>query len=209
MTALTALARVLAAESGRAQPIRTVRHVHVSDRPLVFIPLALAGEANAPLAAMIGDDRSSPTLLVVPEPRDRTERFAFAAGVADAVLRHIAGYDTDEPRDAPQIVVPGLAAVAFTRLLGRSTRFRRTTGEYAVPAPVPVLGRWLSFFTERRDHPASSLLLSATDMLAGHWATGQSATEDLNLAGSVTRGLAGGRGARGAGQRDRTGGRGT
>ena len=53
---LTSLARAIAAERETAQPIRTVRHVHVSDRPLVFIPLALAGEANAPLAAMVGDD---------------------------------------------------------------------------------------------------------------------------------------------------------
>ena len=56
MTLLTSLARALAAETGRAQPIRTVRHVHLSDRPLVFVPLQLAGEACAPLAAMVGDD---------------------------------------------------------------------------------------------------------------------------------------------------------
>ena len=38
-----------------AQLMRPVRHVHVSDRPLVFIPLGLAGEPCAPLAAMVGD----------------------------------------------------------------------------------------------------------------------------------------------------------
>lgn len=165
-------------ESGHAEPIRTVRHVHISDRPLVFIPLALAGEANAPLAAMIGDSPSSPAMLIVAEPRDRMERFAFTAELAGLLLKYIDSCDAD---DAPQILVPSPAAVAFTRLLGRSTRFRRTTGEYAVPASVPLLGRWLSFYAERGEHPASSLLLSATGMLAGHWATGQSATEDLNL----------------------------
>ena len=51
MSTLTALARAIAAERGAAQPACTVRHVHISERPLVFIPLALAGEANAPLAA--------------------------------------------------------------------------------------------------------------------------------------------------------------
>jgi hypothetical protein len=182
VTALTSLARVLAVESGRAQPIRTVRHTHISERPLVFVPIALAGEANAPVAAMVGDNRLAPTLLVVPEPRDRAQRFAFMAELADVMLRHIAAYDVDEPRDAPQLLVPNPAGVAFTRLLGRSTRFRRTTGEYAVPVTVPVLGRWLSFYTERRDHISSSLLLPATDILTGHWATGQSAAEDLNLA---------------------------
>ena len=46
---------------------------------------------------------------------------------------------------------------------------------------MPVLGRWLTFFTERAEHPASSLMLAVTDALALHWATGQSPVEDLNL----------------------------
>jgi hypothetical protein len=55
MTTLTSLARAQAVEAGRAQPICSVRHVHVTGRPLVLIPLTLAGEACA-LAAMVGDD---------------------------------------------------------------------------------------------------------------------------------------------------------
>jgi hypothetical protein len=82
MTALTSLARVVAAERGYAQPTRTVRHTHISDRPLVFVPLALAGEANAPLAAMVGDNRLAPSLLVVPEPRDRTGAIRFRGGAS-------------------------------------------------------------------------------------------------------------------------------
>jgi hypothetical protein len=86
MSTLTALARAVAVSTGTAQPICTVCHVHVSPRPLVFIPLALAGEANAPLAAMAGDDPAAPALLVVPEPRDRDQRFAFAAELAAVIL---------------------------------------------------------------------------------------------------------------------------
>jgi tellurite resistance protein TehA-like permease len=55
MSTLTSLARAVAVASGTAQRTRTVRHVHIGPRPLVFIPLALAGEAGAPLAAMVGD----------------------------------------------------------------------------------------------------------------------------------------------------------
>ena len=192
MSTLTSLARAIAAERETAQPISTVRHVHVSSRPLVFIPLALAGEANAPLAAMVGDNPSAPNLLVVPEPRDRDQRFAFAAELAGLILPYVQSYAAaEEPTggrepgtryaDAPQLLVPNPAAVAFTRLLGRSTRFRRTEGEYAVAASVPVLGRWLTFFAERAEHPASSVMLTATEALALHWATGQSPVEDLNL----------------------------
>jgi len=187
MTTLTSLARGLAVESGHAELIRTVRHVHLSDRPLVFIPLQLAGEANAPLAALAGDDRDKPRLLAVYEPRNRTERFEWAADLAASViLPYIEGYATgdtgDAYPDAPQILVPNLAGVKFTGLLGRSTRFRRTHGEWAVPAAVPHLGRWLSFYAERTSHPVSSLLLPLTSAVAAHWATGQSATEDQNLA---------------------------
>lgn len=174
MSTLTALARLAAASADRAVPVRTVRHVHISDQPLVFVPIALAGEANAPLAAMVGDNRLAPTVLVVAEPRDRSQRFAFAADLADIAGKHISG-------GAAQILVPNPAAATFTRLLGRSTRFRSTTGPYPVPAAVPLLGRWLSFYAERREHPGSSLLVPMTSALSAHWATGQSATEDAHL----------------------------
>ncbi|MGH3165466.1 MAG: hypothetical protein ACRDN0_06175 [Trebonia sp.] len=188
MTLLTSLARALAAERGRAELIRTIRHVHLSPRPLVFVPLELAGEANAPLAALIGDDPEKPHLLTVSEPRDRTQRFAWAADLAAVVLPYVDSFadaeigEDDTYRDAPQLLVPNPADVGFTRLLGRSTRFRKTQGEYAAPESVPLLGRWLTFFSERSEVPASALLLSLTGALTAHWATGQSATEDGHLA---------------------------
>jgi hypothetical protein len=195
VSTLTALARAQAWSAGTAQPVALVRHVHLAERPLVFVPLALAGEANAPLAAMIGDDPSSPLLLVVSQPRNRDQRFAFTAELADVVVPYIEGFCStaeevpagrDETRlrftDAPQVVVPNQAAIGFVRLLGRSTRFRRTTGEFAVRPAVPVLGRWLTYLAERTEHPGSCQLLAATEALSRHWASGQSELEDLNLA---------------------------
>jgi hypothetical protein len=191
---LTSLARLLAVETGRAQPTKTVRHVHLSDRPLVLVAAQLAGEACAPLAALVGDDRARPRLLVVYEPRDRTQRFAWAADLAEIVLGYLDGYakevpdSDDEPGakaepapDAPQLLVPNPRTVGFLRLLGRSTRFRKTTGEYAVPEAVPLLGRWLTYYSERTEVTPSALLLPLTAVLADHWASGQSATEDANL----------------------------
>jgi hypothetical protein len=196
VSTLTALARARAVAERVAQPICTVRHLHVSARPLVLIPLALAGEANAPLAAMVGDDPGSPRLLVVTQPRNRDQRFAFAAELAEVVVRHVEAFCSAmetvpsgpgrEPRqryaDAPQVLVPNPAAVGFFRLLGRSTRFRRSHGEYVIDPAVPVLGRWLSFLADRAEVPGSCLLMAATDALALHWASGQSSVEDLNLA---------------------------
>ncbi|HEX6498733.1 MAG TPA: hypothetical protein VF054_06830 [Micromonosporaceae bacterium] len=196
MSALTALARVEAVAIGRARPIATVRHVHLADRPLVVVPLALAGEANAPLAALVGTAEDSPTLLVVPQPRNRDQRFAFATLFAAHVLPHVTGYrgateivpggrgkpDRQRALDAPQLLVPNSGGVAFLKLFGRSTRFRRIDGPYPVDPSVPLLGRWLTFFAERAEHPGSCLLLAMTEALALHWATGQSALEDANLA---------------------------
>jgi hypothetical protein len=196
MSTLTSLARVQAVRAGRAQPIATVRHVHLHDRPLVFVPLVLAGEANAPLAAMVGDHPDSPRLLVVAQPRNRDQRFAFAASLASVIVSYVDGFVTgveavsvDRGRDirvryadAPQILVPNGAGVGFVRLFGRSTRFRRPDGDYAVDPAVPLLGRWLTFFAERTEHPGSCLLLAATAALGLHWATGQSPVEDQNLA---------------------------
>ncbi|MFI7414848.1 hypothetical protein ACIBU0_40055 [Streptomyces sp. NPDC049627] len=208
MSLISTLARMEAVSTGRAQPAATVRHRHLSDRPLVFVPLTTAGEAGAPLGALVGTDRDAPHLLVVPQPRDRDLRFAFLSELADVVLPYIDTYaevveaaernETDPETgkrvkvevelcaDAPQLIVPSRAGVDFVRLLGRSMRFRRTAEQdpeapYPAPPRVPLLGRWLTHFGERARVPGSSLLLAMTDVLTRHWATGQSTLEDQHL----------------------------
>ncbi|GHD99347.1 hypothetical protein [Streptomyces alanosinicus] len=208
MSLITTLARLEAVSSGRAQPVATVRHRHLSARPLVFVPLTTAGEAGAPLGALAGTDRDAPRLLVVPQPRDRDLRFTFLADLADTVLPYIDSYagsveaaertETDPETgqrvkveaelcaDAPQLIVPSRAGLDFVRLLGRSMRFRRTAEQdpeapYPAPPRVPLLGRWLTHYGERSRVPGSSLLLALTDVLSRHWASGQSALEDQHL----------------------------
>ncbi|BEL09694.1 hypothetical protein Q0Z83_078850 [Actinoplanes sichuanensis] len=195
MSTLTALARAQAVATGRAQPIATVRHLHVHDHPLVLIPLVMAGEANAPLAAMVGTDPARPRLLVVGQPRNRDERFAFAAELAATLVDYVDSF-TDATEDvavdrgkdvrqryvdAPQIWVPNPAGADFLRLFGRSTRFRRTDGDNPVPAAVPLLGRWLTFFANTAEVPGSSLLVNAVQALGLHWVTGQSSAEDAQF----------------------------
>ncbi|MEV7754103.1 hypothetical protein [Streptomyces griseofuscus] len=208
MSLIDTLARLEAVGSGRAQPLATVRHRHLSARPLVFVPLTTAGEAGAPLGALVGTDRDAPRLLVVPQPRDRDLRFTFLAELADVILPYIDSYATEveaaertetDPEtgkrvkvetelcaDAPQLIVPSRAALAFVRLLGRSMRFRRTAEQdpdapYPAPPRVPLLGRWLTHYGERSRVPGSALLLALTDVLSRHWASGQSGLEDQHL----------------------------
>jgi hypothetical protein len=195
LSTLTALARAQAVATGHAQPIATVRHLHVHDHPLVLIPLVMAGEANAPLAAMVGTDPARPRLLAVTQPRNRDERFAFAADLAATLVPYAGSFATDTEDvavdrgkdvrqryvDAPQIWVPNPGGVDFLRLFGRSTRFRRTDGDNPVPAAVPLLGRWLTFFAGAAEMPGSSLLVNAVQALGLHWVTGQSSAEDAQF----------------------------
>ncbi|MCM4080818.1 hypothetical protein [Paractinoplanes hotanensis] len=195
MSTLVALARAQALAAGRAQPITTVRHLHVHDRPLVLIPLAMAGEANAPLAALLGSAEDQPRLLVVRQPRNRDERFAFFAALAGVVVPYLDSFagateavPVDRGRDvrhrfvdAPQIWVPNPGGADFLRLLGRSTRFRRTDGDFPVPPSVPRLGQWLTFLASSAEVPGSSLLVNAVQALTQHWATGQSSAEDAHF----------------------------
>jgi hypothetical protein len=213
MSTLRALAKAQAVAAGVAQPVATVRHLHLSDRPLVLVPLALAGEANAPLAALVGAAPDGARLLVVPQPRNRDQRLAFAAELAAIVLPYLESFrgvseavPVDRGRDVryryvdvPQLLVPNPAGITFLRLLGRSTRFRsddpssahltphrdlelsRPDGDHPVHPSVPLLGRWLTFFAERAEQPGSAALVALTEALTLHWATGQSAVEDLHL----------------------------
>ncbi|MBT2488121.1 hypothetical protein J7E96_06180 [Streptomyces sp. ISL-96] len=208
MSLISTLARLDAVRSGRAQALATVRHRHLSERPMVFVPLTTAGEAGAPLGALVGTDRDAPRLLAVTQPRDRDLRFAFLAELAETVLPYIDGYADDveaaernetDPEtgkrvkvevelcaDAPQLIVPSRAGIEYVRLLGRSMRFRRTAEQdpdtpYPAPPHIPLLGRWLTHYGERARVPGSSLLLAATDLLGRHWATGQSNLEDQHL----------------------------
>ncbi|SED63191.1 hypothetical protein SAMN05216489_03968 [Streptomyces sp. 3213] len=208
MSLISTLARLEAVRTGRAQPSATVRHRHLSERPLVLVPLTTAGEAGAPLGALVGTDRDAPRLLVVPQPRDRDLRFAFLAELADVVLPYIDTFADDveaaersetDPEtgkrvkvevelcaDAPQLIVPSRAGVELVRLLGRSMRFRRTAEQdpetpHPAPPHVPLLGRWLTHFGERARVPGSALLLALTEVLGRHWATGQSSLEDQHL----------------------------
>ncbi|MDG4760320.1 hypothetical protein [Micromonospora sp. WMMD710] len=167
--------------------------MHIGRHPLVFIPLAMAGEAHAPVAAMIGTDQKDPHLLVVAQPRNRDQRFEFAHKLARIFMKEIlqdaerripkrgAGKGVMQCSDAPQIWVPNRAGAEFVRMLGRSTRFRKTTGPWKVPANVPRMGKWLTFYADRTLYAGSSLLVPATAALSQHWATGQSAEEDEHL----------------------------
>jgi hypothetical protein len=80
--------------------------VHISERPLVFIPLALAGEANAPLAALACDSPQA------------------AARAADPVRCPPAGPATDPTFDN-EVLDARLLAVRTAKATGGGPTMRR------------------------------------------------------------------------------------
>ncbi|RZD77657.1 hypothetical protein [Streptomyces albidoflavus] len=190
MSMLSALAHVEAMENMTAVCLTAFRHHRLSDRPMVIIPLTMAGEAGAPLAVMAGTTKRDMTLLVVPQPRNRDQRFAFAADLGRVVMDYINSYRQDrrgegersQYTNVPQIIVPNQGGINALADLGRMCRFRSTTGAHAVPEVVPEFGMWLTFLVDTAEMTGTSMLLPLTTMLTEHWATGQSTLEDQNLA---------------------------
>ncbi|NED50930.1 hypothetical protein G3I24_08405 [Micromonospora aurantiaca] len=197
MTILASLAKALAAYSMTPQQLTVYRHLHISSKPIVIVPLTLAGETNAPLAAMVGPDRARPTLIVTRQPRNRAERIEFAGRLASELLFPIetAAQQTQATGsgpnarmrvvDAPQLWVPNPAGIEFVRTLGRMTRLRFIAGPWAVPKKVRDLGIWLTWFAEQAEFADTGALIAATQAIAAVWATGQSDLEDGNLAAQM------------------------
>jgi hypothetical protein len=200
MTLVSALAHLEAMATQTAQPLSAYRHRHLSDRPLVLIPLMMAGEAGAPLAVIAGTSKfGGGQILIVPQPRNRDQRFAFAAELGRIVMDYVdsfrahridmpAGRDGEPASryaDAPQILVPNRGGITAIKLLGRMTRFRSPDGPFAVDPAVPLLGGWFTYLAERAEYAGCSALTAMTDVLSELWATGQSAMEDQNLASLI------------------------
>ena len=182
--------------TGRAQPRREVRHVHLEQSPLAIAVVQMASEPFAIWGALVGTNRTKPQLLVAPEPRNADIAFLamaeFAKVICDSVdkardgsreeLRRKDGSTYTRCESAPQLLVTNGAAVSFLDRLGRRMRPAGYGGHVEVPEWVNVAGAHLGFFAEMAHRPGSSLVVTATEALSRHWVTGQSAFEDDHLA---------------------------
>jgi hypothetical protein len=189
--------RLRAAHAGRAERLCARRHVHLSQRPLVVVGYHLAGEPGAPVALRYGSRPDDSHTLVVPEPRDRTLRFARLARFAADLARYLDRFSRRAPApsgspgpagagplcvDAPQLLCPNAATAQWlTDALGRQLRYLRPDGPHPVDPSLPTAGAHLTFFAEQRVLPGSCLVLTATELLTTHWCTGQLPVEDQHL----------------------------
>ncbi|WP_035803985.1 hypothetical protein [Kitasatospora mediocidica] len=193
MSLLASLLRMRAATTGNAVPTSQLRHLHLSDRPLMMLPLEQTGPAARPLAVMLGTDPRHPQLLVAPPSGSTAPMLgALAATVTAYIDEHQqrseqipAGTNRPARRrytDAPQILVPNPKTVAYLDRLGRDLRFRPADTDIPAQHGVPRLGQWLTHFADRAEIPGSCALVPLTGFLTMHWITGQSPLEDEDLA---------------------------
>jgi hypothetical protein len=196
MNGVDLLLTARAAESGRAQPRRLRRHLHLETKPIAIAAVQMSIESHAIWGALVGTSRSNPQLIVAPEPR--TPGIAFdalaelATIVCDAVNTCAAGQrdvftsprthrSWTRLRSAPQLLVANEAVVALLNRLGRRMRPAGYGGHIQVPPEVNIAGAHLAFFAEQAARAGSSLTVVATRELAAHFATGQSSFENAHL----------------------------
>ncbi|MFJ4836181.1 hypothetical protein ACIP79_40770 [Streptomyces sp. NPDC088747] len=192
MSRLSTLLRLEAAESQTVQDASMIGHFHLTEHPLIFLPLNRSGTEATLLAVMFGDDPARPHLLVAP-PNGRPT--AFLEELADRILTHIDSFQNTEHlpakrskparerhTHAPQLLVANRKTIPYIRQLGRSLRFTDPPEGSDPARSVGRLGQWLTFFADHAEHPGSAFLLALTDLLTTRWITGQSSLEDEHLA---------------------------
>ncbi|WP_414166373.1 AAA family ATPase [Streptoverticillium reticulum] len=193
MSLLAALLRMRAAATGDALPTSRLRHLHLSDRPLMLLPLKQSGTAARPLAVMLGTDPGRPELLLAPPTGSTLPMLTALASRVTAYIEehqrrseHLPATSTRPAQqrflDAPQLLVPNPHAVAYLNTLGRDLRLRPLDGGSSDSRSIRHLGQWLTFFADRAELPGTSALIPLTGLLTMHWVTGQSPLEDEDLA---------------------------
>ncbi|MFI0908681.1 hypothetical protein ACH4TE_34980 [Streptomyces sioyaensis] len=193
MSLLTSLLRMRAAATGNVQRASQLRHLHLSDQPLMLLALKRTGPAARPLAVMLGTDPHRPQLLVAPPSGSTAPMLATLADTVTAYIdacqqhsEHLPATSNKPARrrytDAPQILVPNLQTVQHLKELGDALRFRSVDDQTPDSRAVQRLGHWLTYLADRADIPGSAALIPMTSFLGMHWITGQSPLEDEDLA---------------------------
>ncbi|MGW6638239.1 hypothetical protein [Streptomyces cyaneofuscatus] len=177
MSLLTSLLRMRAASTGHAELACQLRHLHLSDRPLMMIALNRTGPTARPLAVMLGTGPYRPQLHTAPLSGTNT---SLLAALADTVTTYI---DTcHRTGEAPQVLVPNTQSVQYLKDLGTSLRLRRANEQMPGSRDIQRLGHWLTYLTDRAEVAGTAALIPLTGFLGMHWITGQSPLEDEDLA---------------------------
>jgi hypothetical protein len=173
MKALKVVARLLAQERGEAVQISRERAYPISDRPLVMIPIVMAGEAPALFALGIGDGSKPCIVHVCAEPRNRDQQYNMLERAATDMQTILATWERN-PALMPQVITSSRDA----------SRMCLATIQRMAYAPRPALkkaGRQLFWLDRRCEQPDSACVLSMPAAICELYATGQDDHADSHL----------------------------
>lgn len=175
MSDIMVVARLLAHESGTAVRITRERGFPASARPMVLVPIEMAGESPSLFAMGIGDGVGTPAFEFCAEPRNRTQQYDFLERCVGHMMPFIEDWDRD-PELLPQIVTSSRKASVVVLQLLDFMHFRATR-----PLLRQIARRLhlLDGCYEQRD---SAYLLDLPSHIGRLYATGQDEQADQHLA---------------------------
>jgi hypothetical protein len=173
-------ARLRALQRGRAQRCATHLRVTVQHHALVVAPIAMAGEDRIH-AVGFGALDEPPEVLCVPDPRKRDDEYALLRRFGATLERYYR--ECREAGTHPQIWVSSRAGAALLDGLAERSRYARPGrgDDEAHVEEVRRFGTLLSYATDRYPYAGQQALLTATEALSAHFATGQEESEDEHL----------------------------
>ncbi len=162
--------------------------LHAAVRPdaLIVCPLAMAGEDPSLHAVAVGRIGAPMKLLCAPDPRAPRHQLELYARLHRELEPHVrAAMSLDGETAFPQLIVPsGSAAAILGGLAGRLPWLPEPDGDGARDArrhhaDAVALGRILVHYAKRWPVEGQQSVLSASALLAEHWAFGMELTDHL------------------------------
>lgn len=175
---LKLLARLRAYQLGRAQRYATNIKVAIQSHALVVAPIAMAGEDTTIHAVACGRLGDAPVVMTVPDPRLRDDQYRLFEDLGELVQAYFD--DCHKAGDYPQIIVSSSAAVGHLSTLADRLRFNKDN------ARVRRFGELITYVTDRHPYAGQQALITATEALRLHFATGQDEGEDEHLLALLT-----------------------
>jgi len=173
MSEMVAVAKLLAQKAGTAIRITRQRGFPISKKPLVLIPIAMAGESPSLFGLGVGDGRGQVKASVCGNPINRDEQYEMLATALAAAEPTVLSWEVS-PEELPQIIVTGADSARLTLgVIDRSV--------YSSRPDLLRVSRRLAWFDKRSDCADSASVLVLPRALAMCLASGQDEFGDQHL----------------------------
>ena len=173
MNARQAVARLEAFRAGRPLPCGETCHFHIAaDTDILMVAFLRMGGESGPWAIGFGHVRQTPTILSVPEPRNRDLVAAMAAEFAPVLLEHLRHPEfCDDTIEGPgherphrQVWLPNGAHLEMLHHLAYAYTFTKW-GEESRAGLLNSLGRASNWLFNEGHRPGQVTAMPATDAL--------------------------------------------